>query len=74
MQPDSNKLIHDCGFESGCLFELLSDPTEHNNIAATNPAVVKRLRAAIEAANKTVFAPFRPNSPHACAASLAKYQ
>ena len=72
-QPDSNYLYHDCGFVNGCLFELTSDATEHSNVAAANPSVVKRLRAAMEAANKTVFAPFRPNSPRACAVSLEKY-
>ena len=72
-QPDSNKLIHSCGFESGCLFELLSDETEHRNVAAANPAIVRRLRTAMERVNQTVFAPYRPTSPHACAVSLSRY-
>ena len=72
-QPDSNQLIHDCGFKTGCLFELTSDETEHVDVSSANPAVVQRLRAKLEAANKTVFAPFRPTSPHACHASLSKY-
>jgi hypothetical protein len=72
-QVDSNTLIHDCGFATGCLFELTVDETEHVDVAAENPAVVKRLRDQIEAANKTVFAPFRPNSPHPCQVSLSKY-
>lgn len=72
-QPDSNKIIHNCGFETGCLFSLLDDDTEHVDVAAANPSVVKRLRAAMEAANQTVFAPYRPTSPHACEVSLSKY-
>ena len=72
-QPDSNKVIHDCGFEPGCLFSLNDDEAEHNNVAAANPSIVRRLRVAMEAANKTVFAPYRPSSPHACAISLSKY-
>jgi hypothetical protein len=57
------------------LFELYSDPTEHNNVAAAYPEVVKRLRAKLEAANATVFAPKRPGAnKKACAASLARYK
>ena len=72
-QPDSNAVIHDCGFGSGCLFELNTDESEHHDVAVSNPAVAARLRAALEAANRSVFAPLRPGSPHACAVSLAKY-
>ena len=72
-QPDSNYVIHSCGFAPGCLFELTSDETEHIDVAAANPEVVKRLRAMIAAANATVFAPLRPSSPHACEVSLKKY-
>ena len=56
-----------------CLFELTSDETEHVDVAAAYPEYVERLRAQLEASNKTVFAPYRPTSPHACAASLSKY-
>jgi hypothetical protein len=38
-QVDSNTLIHDCGFATGCLFELTVDETEHVDVAAENPAV-----------------------------------
>ena len=72
-QVDSNTLIHDCGFATGCLFELFSDETEHVDVAAAHPAVVARMRAQLEASNRTVFAPWRPTSPHACAAALSKY-
>ena len=72
--PPAEKLMGHCGFAPGCLFELSSDPGEHVNVAAQHPKVVARLRAALEASNKTVWAPLRPKSAKACEVSLAKYK
>ena len=36
-----------CG--EGCLFDLASDPGEHQNVAAANPAIVRALSARIDA-------------------------
>ena len=72
--PPAEKLFGSCGFAPGCLFELSSDPGEHANVAAQHPTVVARLRAALEAANKTVWAPVRPKSAKACDVSLSKYK
>ena len=70
-QPPSEPLFADCGFETGCLYDLLADPGEHENVAADNPAVVRTLRALLEHANATVWAPARPPSSRACEVSLA---
>ena len=43
-------------------------------MAAQHPEVAARLRAQLEAANATVWAPHRPHSPQACAASLRDYK
>ena len=56
------------------VFDLSKDIQEKNNVAAQHPKVVARLRAALEASNKTVWAPLRPKSAKACEVSLAKYK
>jgi len=73
-QRDFADVYAECGFEQGCLFELCTDPSEHENVAAANPEVVRRLRAAMEEHNATVFAPPRPESPAACAVALDRYR
>ena len=74
--PPSETVFGDCSASSAgaCLFSLLEDEGEHTNLAASNPDIVSRLRAKIEASNKTVFAPHRPSSKHACEVSLQKYK
>lgn len=62
----------DCG-STGCLYELTSDPTEHNDLAATMPGKVAELMKQLQAANATTFAPFRgKEDPTACEAALAR--
>lgn len=73
-QPPSETVFGDCGFEAGCLFELTSDPAEHQNVASANPAVVQRLMDRIQFHNATVFAPARPlNNTLACIAARTEY-
>lgn len=72
--PPAEAIFGDCGLDTGCLYELNSDPSEHHNLAASNPTIVQQLRASIEAANKTVFAPRRPANNKACLVSMSKYK
>ena len=43
----------------GCLFDLASDPTEHTDVAATEPAALARLTARIAALLPALFQPDR---------------
>ena len=71
-QPPAEQVYGDCGFETGCLFDLESDPAEHKDLAATQPAVVARLRAKLVVANATVYNPVRPYNTKACEVALAR--
>jgi arylsulfatase I/J len=48
-----SELHTNCG--SGCLFHLLDDPTEHNDISKANPSIVSTLSTRIAEIQKTVF-------------------
>ena len=74
VQPPAEKQFGDCGFMTGCLFELRSDPCEHTDVAASHPGVVARLWTRLSSANASVFAPLRPRSRKACEVSLSKYK
>ena len=56
---------HYCGdpnppFNNGtCLFNVFDDPTEHNDIAAQNPDIVKQMGERLAAIQATVFSPHR---------------
>jgi arylsulfatase I/J len=45
--------------KGGCLFDLLNDPTEHNDVAAAHPDIVAALYARINYWQSTVFSPNR---------------
>lgn len=45
--------------KGGCLFNVFDDPTEHNDIAANNSAIVAELYARILAIQNTTFSPNR---------------
>ena len=45
--------------KGGCLFDLLADPTEHNDVAAAHPDIVAALYKRIEHHQSTVFSPNR---------------
>ena len=47
-----------CG-KQGCLFNVLADPNEHDEISAAHPDIVAELQAVVDAAAKTVFNPDR---------------
>merc|ERR1712185_487690 len=43
----------DCS--AGCLFDLLNDETEHHDIAGEKPALLKSMKARLEAIGDTVY-------------------
>ena len=45
--------------KGGCLFDLLADPNEHNDVAADHPNIVKELYTRILAYQAGVFSPDR---------------
>jgi len=56
----------DCGV-GGCLYELTADPTEHHDLAASMPAVTKRMRARLDELNQRLYSPDRgKGDPAAC--------
>jgi arylsulfatase B len=58
----------------GCLFNLTSDPTEHDDIAAAHPEVVARMLDRIRAINATVFSPVRGSpDPRGCEVAVGKH-
>ena len=63
----------DCGTIDAptCLFNVLTDPTEHQNVAAANKDIVKSMSARLQELQSGIFAPDRgqPDSTDACAAS-----
>jgi len=58
----------------GCLYDLITDPGEHLDIAQHNPQLVAQLKARIATINATVFSPHRGSvSPQACAGATQRY-
>ena len=64
--------------KGGCLFNVLADPTEHDELDVTTPknaAIVKELYASLLAVDATTFTPDRGAvCPLACAAATKKWQ
>jgi hypothetical protein len=60
----------DCGTISApkCLFNVLADPTEHENLAGSNPAVLAEMASRLQELTKGIFAPDRgvPDTTDAC--------
>jgi hypothetical protein len=52
-----NKYYAQC--PNGCLFRLDTDPTEHTNLTATEPAIVAKLAARVKAIQNGAFSPVR---------------
>jgi arylsulfatase B len=58
----------------GCLFNVLADPSETQDLAASNPAKVKELRARIAELQKTVYNPDRGGTDREmCRTGLSKW-
>ena len=67
----------DCGTQDKptCLFNVLTDPTEHVNLAASEPAILKNLTARLGQLQATVFNPGRGTpSQEACKAGLQTWK
>jgi len=61
--------------KGGCLFNVLTDPTEHNDVAADHPDIVAAMYARILALQTTAFSPNRgSNDGSACRAALETWQ
>jgi arylsulfatase I/J len=45
--------------KKGCLFNVISDPGQHYDVADANPDIVKALYARLQAVNATGFSPYR---------------
>ncbi len=64
----------DCG-DSGCLFNIKDDPTEHSNLAESMPSVLKDMQKKLAAYQVTTFNPL--TGPHrrkeACDTAVHKY-
>lgn len=64
--------VLDCG-DTGCLFNIIDDPTEHKDLASSNPKKAAELRDRITYWQTQVYYPDRGTvDPAACAAGLAR--
>jgi len=52
--PAQQKMVAVCG-NTGCLFNIVDDPTEHNDVSAQYPNIVSQLQARIKYYQGTVF-------------------
>jgi arylsulfatase A-like enzyme len=69
-----NDTAYNCGIPpnngTGCLFNILSDPTEHVDLASTSPDIVAAMLARINEYQATAFSPNRgTDDGSACRAS-----
>jgi len=65
---DDRQYVHNCG--DGCLFNIVNDPTEHVDIAAVKPLLVKKLTALLTVLNQHIYKPVRgTEDPQACLAA-----
>ena len=71
----------DCGganpvypYPGACLFNVFSDPTEHEDIAAKNPAKVAQLTTRLKQLTETAFSPLRGGTTNVpCETSSTKW-
>eukprot|EP01120_Amphizonella_sp_Union-15-10_P016086 TRINITY_DN837_c0_g1_i3.p1 TRINITY_DN837_c0_g1~~TRINITY_DN837_c0_g1_i3.p1 ORF type:complete len:141 (+),score=19.99 TRINITY_DN837_c0_g1_i3:52-474(+) len=69
----SGQTIAHCG-TGGCLYNIKEDPTEHNDIAQQNPAILEKLHQRIAQIKTTLFSPNRGRvDPAACEAARVRY-
>lgn len=63
----------ECG--TGCLYNIMEDPEERNDLAETEVKVLKDMQKKLADYQATYFNPNRgKESPEACAAALGKYE
>ena len=71
--PEGIPHIQNCG-DSGCLYNIKTDPEERNNLASTMPDVLKNMRSKLAKYQATYFNPFRGFTwPGACETAMNKY-
>ena len=62
-----------CG-NGGCLYDIINDPGEHNNLASQMPRKLKKMRKKLGEYQATYFNPYRgEKSPAACEVALNEY-
>jgi len=57
-KPIGNSFDYDCG-SKGCLFNIIDDPTEHEDIVTKEPEIAEKMLARLNELNKTIFNPDR---------------
>jgi arylsulfatase I/J len=63
-----------CGKNRGCLYNIINDPGEHNNLASQMPRKLKKMRKKLGEYRATHFNPYRgEKSPAACEVALNDY-
>ena len=72
--PLNTDFITDCG-PRGCLYNVFTDPTEHQNIVDQHPALVDEMLARLDLLNQTLFSPDRGNETiQSCIVAEKKYK
>eukprot|EP00035_Acanthoeca_spectabilis_P017658 m.371226 g.371226 ORF g.371226 m.371226 type:complete len:556 (+) comp16683_c0_seq28:2454-4121(+) len=74
---DYTNVTEACGRtpETGCLFNVWTDPGEHNNVAAEQPEIFNSMLARLDQVQSSVYSPNRGEATDnlACDVSLNKY-
>jgi len=71
--PEGIRPTQKCG-ESGCLYNIKTDPNEHNNLAVAMPDILEMMHNKLEKYRATYFNPFRGfTSKEACDKAINKY-
>ena len=66
-------IVEHCG--DGCLYDIMKDPEERDNLATKMPDVLKSMQEKYDSYMKTYFNPDRGGvAPEACEAALNKYK
>lgn len=58
------------GTKRGCLFDVVADASEHNDVAQQNPEIVAKMQAMLEQETQTVYNPDRGCDSDRCAATV----
>jgi hypothetical protein len=73
-QPDGGGYGAPADCTKGCLYNVLHDPSERDELSSSQPAQKKRMLAALEAAQATVIkTPKVPDDPACCRSAAQDY-